>query len=185
MLHLDAQWWQTIRHEAALPLGRFPTDEPIRVSRTRADYVRFCRLNSLLFSEAGIHEKEAALIEFIGDCGVGDGARAIRSSNDAVSQERIRPVLDALRDAQADASLSELAELARMSRYQLIRAFRNATGFTPHAWQLNQRINRARECLQAGKDLARIAHDLGFSDQSHFQRVFKAHTGVTPGSYRT
>jgi len=29
-----------------------------------------------------------------------------------------------------------------------------------------------------------VALRLGFADQAHFQRVFKAHTGVTPGSFR-
>jgi len=32
--------------------------------------------------------------------------------------------------------------------------------------------------------LADVAHGLGFADQSHFQRVFKAHVGVTPRCYR-
>lgn len=32
-----------------------------------------------------------------------------------------------------------------MGRYQLIRSFRAATGFTPHAYLLNARINRARQ----------------------------------------
>jgi AraC-like DNA-binding protein len=32
--------------------------------------------------------------------------------------------------------------------------------------------------------LAQLAHELGFADQSHLQRVFKAHAGITPGRYR-
>ncbi|KVE37748.1 AraC family transcriptional regulator [Burkholderia sp. TSV86] len=184
MLHVDAHWWQTLRQEAAAAPERPPVDEPVRVSRVPADYVRFCCLNSLLFSDASVHEKEAALIEFVCDYGTPGDRLATRAQRRTSSGPRIQPVLDALRCGQADASLSELAALARMSRYQLIRAFRDATGLTPHAWQTNQRINQARERLRAGHDIARVAHDLGFSDQSHFQRVFKAYTGVTPGSYR-
>ena len=74
--------------------------------------------------------------------------------------------------------------MAGLSRYQMIRLFRAATGLTPHAWQLNQAINQARTRLQAGDALADVAADLGFADQSHFQRIFKAHTGITPGRYR-
>ncbi|MNN80835.1 Transcriptional activator NphR [compost metagenome] len=81
-------------------------------------------------------------------------------------------------------TLGELAALAGMGRYQLIRAFRAVTGLTPHAYQLNQRINLARDWLRRGTPVADIAYGLGFADQSHFQRVFKAHTGVTPGLYR-
>ena len=82
-------------------------------------------------------------------------------------------------------SLVELARMAHMSRYQLIRAFRTATGMTPHAYQLNIRINQARDWLRQGAELADIAYRLGFADQSHFQRIFKAHAGVTPGLYRS
>jgi AraC-like DNA-binding protein len=34
------------------------------------------------------------------------------------------------------------------------------------------------------KDLAEIANDLGFADQSHFIRHFRELTGVTPARYR-
>jgi AraC-like DNA-binding protein len=80
--------------------------------------------------------------------------------------------------------LAELAALAGLSRYQLIRAFRRATGMTPHAWQVNQRVNLARDRLRAGEAIAEVAYGLGFADQSHFQRVFKAHAAVTPARYR-
>ena len=82
------------------------------------------------------------------------------------------------------AKMKELAQLAGMSRFQLIRTFRAATGMTPHAYQLNLGVNRARDGLQAGSALADIACELGFADQSHLQRVFKAHAGISPGRYR-
>lgn len=74
--------------------------------------------------------------------------------------------------------------LVRLSRFQLIRAFRRVTGLTPHAWHMDQRIQQARRELRGGQPLATLAHALGFADQSHFQRVFKAHTATTPGHYR-
>ncbi|MDQ2147678.1 AraC family transcriptional regulator [Alcaligenaceae bacterium C4P045] len=95
------------------------------------------------------------------------------------------PVLDLLRRDQAcDTSLTELARTAGVSRYRLIRVFRAATGMTPHAWILNRRVNLARERIRSGADIACVAQDLGFADQAHFQRVFKAHTGITPGGFR-
>ncbi|MCJ9713116.1 AraC family transcriptional regulator, partial [Bordetella hinzii] len=86
--------------------------------------------------------------------------------------------------AAAPPALGELARQAGMSRYQLIRTFRKLTGLPPHAWILDQRIIQAREHLRAGRPLAEVALELGFADQSHFQRVFKAHTATTPGHYR-
>lgn len=37
------------------------------------------------------------------------------------------------------------------------------------------------ECFAGG--IAQLAHELQFSDQSHFHRVFKQHSGVTPKQY--
>ncbi len=48
-----------------------------------------------------------------------------------------------------------------------------------------QRIEKAIEYLdQSGYSLTKIAYLTGFSDQSHFTRIFKKHTGQNPSSYR-
>lgn len=183
MLHLDAAWLQAVRMEYAQahPLAA----EPIRIVADPSAYARFCELNALLFSEARPCEKEAALIMFIGDCDTGQGLRIEAPDAPSNLLAQIRPALDCLRTAPAsNMPLDELAQLAEMSRYQLIRAFRAVTGLTPHAWQLSQRINLARERIRAGDRIADVAQDLGFADQAHFQRVFKAHAGITPGRFR-
>ncbi|RIX68385.1 helix-turn-helix transcriptional regulator, partial [Acidovorax cavernicola] len=176
MLHLDAAWLQAVRAE-------YTGDdrEPIRIVAAPAVYARFCRLNALLFSAADVADKEAALIEFIGASDAGQGRRMPAQTVSRSHRETVQPVLDFLRDqADVHADLAELARVAGMGRYQLIRAFRAATGMTPHAWQLNRRVNLARERLRAGEGLADVAYRLGFADQAHFQRVFKAHAGITP-----
>ncbi|WP_417067019.1 AraC family transcriptional regulator [Niveibacterium terrae] len=82
-------------------------------------------------------------------------------------------------------TLATLAQRVGLSRWQLIRAFAAATGLTPHAWLLDQRVQRARELLrEPGRSLSEIALTTGFADQSHFSRAFKARTAVTPGRYR-
>jgi transcriptional regulator GlxA family with amidase domain len=103
-----------------------------------------------------------------------------------LSQSVLGQLIEHIDQAElAELSLDSLARQADLGRYQLIRAFRAATGFTPHAYLLNARINRARQLLRQGEELAEVAYRLGFADQSHFQRVFKAHTAATPGYYRT
>jgi AraC-like DNA-binding protein len=186
MLHLDATWLRAVRQEYARAGQPRSDSEPIRIVNEPAAYARFCRLNALLFSPADPLDKEAALIEFIGDC---DTARGMTIEAPRVAPRlagQLKPALDYLHGSPAaHTRLDELARLAGMSRYGLIRAFRAATGMTPHAWQLNQRINIAREQIQAGRDIADVAYCLGFADQAHLQRVFKAHVGVTPGRFRT
>ncbi len=183
MLHLDAAWVEALRQEQL--------DDPaisrrqILLSDTPRLYQGFCRLNDLLFSAANWQDKEAALIEFIGDFSTREQPTLALAADLAQASAGVRRVVAFLRQApQAASPLAELAQLAGISRYQLIRAFRSATGMTPHAFQLNQRIIQARSSLQAGEAPAALAQRLGFADQAHFQRVFKAHVGVTPGLYK-
>jgi AraC-like DNA-binding protein len=81
-------------------------------------------------------------------------------------------------------SLDELARLAGLSAYHLIRVFRSEVGLPPHVYLEQVRINRARELLRRGAAIADAAFLTGFTDQSHFSRHFKKMTGVTPGQYQ-
>jgi AraC-like DNA-binding protein len=174
MLHLDAQWLRA--HVPQLCMNS------ASVLHVPALYAQFCTMNALLFSGASMADKQDALLAFLHACADTSEMTALPSRAARIPTQ-LEPVLQALR-AQPQASLDSLSALAGMSRYQLIRAFRAATGMTPHAYQLNAHVNRARSGLQAGIALAQLAHELGFADQSHLQRVFKAHAGITPGRYR-
>ena len=70
-----------------------------------------------------------------------------------------------------------------MSPSRFIRRFRAATGVTPGAYRLNLRLNGVRHLLAQGLPLASAAHQMGFADQAHMQRAFKAHHALTPGNY--
>lgn len=54
---------------------------------------------------------------------------------------------------------------------------------TPHAHQINLRVDEARRRLAAGHPPAAVAADCGFADQPHLSRVFKRAVGVSPGRY--
>lgn len=71
MMHLDARWLRTVRHEYAG--ADVSSAEPVRIVTEPRMYAHFCRLNDLLFSRATPQNKEAALIEFIGDCDTRQG----------------------------------------------------------------------------------------------------------------
>lgn len=180
MLHLDAAWLEQLWQESAKT--QTPLQEPIRVCHDALIYAAYCELNTLLFSSASSLNKEAALIEFLLQYGLSQGRTLSPAPppNPALQQT----LDDWIQGRFATLPLQALAQEAGLSRYQLIRAFRRHTGLTPQRWQLNQRVNLAREALRQGDGLADIAYRLGFADQSHFQRVFKHYTGVTPGQYR-
>ena len=81
-----------------------------------------------------------------------------------------------------DVSLAELAQIAGLSKFHLLRVFRQRFGLTPHAYQLQQRILRAKQLLRA-LPVADVAAECGFADQSHFHRVFRSLVGTPPGRY--
>ncbi len=80
-------------------------------------------------------------------------------------------------------SLAELASAAGCGPFRLVRAFREALGMPPHAWQLQLRVRRGQELLRRGREIADVAAELGFVDQSHFHRTFRRLVGMTPGAY--
>lgn len=78
-------------------------------------------------------------------------------------------------------TLTEIALQCALSRAHFTRAFKISFGMPAYAWLQRQRIDRARGLLRAGeRSMTEIALDCGFSDQSHFIRVFKRVVGVTP-----
>ena len=80
--------------------------------------------------------------------------------------------------------VTELAEVACVSRFHLVRLFRTGTGASPLRYLRRRRIERARQLLPAGdQPMSRLAQHLGFFDQSHFVRSFRAETGCSPGQY--
>ncbi|MCO5973317.1 AraC family transcriptional regulator [Actinoallomurus soli] len=88
-------------------------------------------------------------------------------------------------DLTAPPSLTGLAAELGLSRYQLLRAFRTATGVPPYAWLAQYRVTRARALLESGLRPAEVAALVGFADQAHLTRWFRRVLGVTPAAYRT
>jgi AraC family transcriptional regulator len=83
-----------------------------------------------------------------------------------------------------DLSLAELAVNVRMSPYYFCRLFKRSTSLSPHQFVLRERVERAQELLKEHQlTLVEVASNLGFSDQSHFARVFRSVVGTTPKRY--
>ncbi len=86
-------------------------------------------------------------------------------------------------DPTGNVSLEELSRIANLSPYHLSRVFKEEVGIPPHAYQINVRLDRAKDLLLRGWPISQVARETGFYDQSHFTRYFKRLVGVTPGSY--
>ncbi|AIF45884.1 AraC family transcriptional regulator [Dyella japonica] len=98
----------------------------------------------------------------------------------------LQRVLDRLHDDPlAMPSLHELAGLAGVHPSHLARSFQRAKGASVGEYQRGLRIALARKALaEAHRSIADVAAIAGFTDQSHFARVFRQITGETPRDYR-
>ena len=82
-------------------------------------------------------------------------------------------------------TVSRLASLAGLSDYHFIRIFKRQTGFTPHEYILNTRMNTARYLLKNSTlSVKDICFSTGFSCESVFCSAFKRTEGITPAQYR-
>lgn len=82
-------------------------------------------------------------------------------------------------------TLEELAELAHFSPSYLSRLFHNTTGLTLKTYITLRRLENAEYLLKnSSLNIHEIAFNCGFPNVSHFNRVFKAHTNLSPMEYR-
>jgi AraC-like DNA-binding protein len=79
--------------------------------------------------------------------------------------------------------LMDMAHMVGLSPFYLLRAFKRATGMPPPSYLYQLRLDHARVLLRRGVTPVQVAAELGFTDQSHLTRRFKAAFGVTPGQY--
>jgi AraC-like DNA-binding protein len=85
--------------------------------------------------------------------------------------------------AAENVTLGALAAVAGLSPFHLCRVFHETTGLTPHAYQTQVRVRRAKALLRAGLPPALAAREAGFYDQAHLTRHFKRLLGLTPARY--
>lgn len=102
----------------------------------------------------------------------GQERRAVRLSREYLAEH-----------AAENVTLPALARYAGLSPFHLCRVFREAVGMTPHAYQTQVRVRRAKSLLRAGLPTALVAAETGFYDQAHLTRQFKRIVGLTPGRY--
>ncbi len=95
-------------------------------------------------------------------------------------------IVDQLNDKFTNnVSTCSLAENAGVHPVHLASVFRKFQGQTIGEYVQQRRVSYASKLLgDLGMPLADIAYSAGFADQSHFNRLFKRHTGMTPGEFR-
>lgn len=117
---------------------------------------------------------------------VAPGKSLTTRTQGSMTDSRMR-LLDEFIDAGLDQPLgvSAMAQLLGLSEGYFIRAFKIATGKSPHGYLIDRRLAKARALIRdSSATLAQIAHACGFSSQAHMTTTFKQRLGVSPARLR-
>ena len=98
-------------------------------------------------------------------------------------EHRAKEIIEA--NLNREIPLAQLARECGLSTSHFSRAFKETVGIPPHQWLLHRRIENAMRLLRNRQfSLPEVALACGFSDQSHFTRVFTRLSGTSPGVWR-
>jgi len=91
----------------------------------------------------------------------------------------------AMRKANGALPVSQVAAAAHATVRTLERKFRQSSGHTVKDVSGLMRFEQVRNqlWLNPNSNLAGLAHELGYTDQSHLSREFKRYTGTTPAAF--
>ena len=101
-----------------------------------------------------------------------------------LSRRRLRAVLDHIEDnLGVDLKLVDLATVAGVSPSHFMVLFKQSTGVAAHQFIMRRRVERAVEMVARGRSrLCDVAHENGFSDQSHMARWMRRVVGSSPAA---
>ncbi len=182
--HSFASPWEFISlyiDRSVADIGRWRFNKPYINSRLLADGFRRLAQTALFSrSEDGAIETEIAVLvrETLGLA----GSPAISPAVDDAADYKIKQRL--VDPSGRTEKLKNICEEIGISVPELVRRFKRANGLPPSAWTYDIRLKHALSLMEKSVPLAQIAAELGYSDQAHFSRRFKAAIGVSPGVWR-
>lgn len=136
-------------------------------------------------SLAGNHLIQLVMIEGIRSWILSEES-ALKGWMRALRDTRILRALAAIHsEPEKNWQLSELAEIAGMSRASFARKFNESTGTTPLSYLTHWRMQIASRALRLSREpIKQIAFRLGYAAESTFSTVFKRVYGVSPKAHR-
>jgi AraC-like DNA-binding protein len=139
-------------------------------------------LHDAVAADAPALVQESLLVDLVAHAEAHVDRAAEELARDPIAVRRVK---DLIHDRHGESlSLDMLAEAAGISKFHLVRVFKRETGMPPHAFLNLVRVSRARSLLAAGQSSAAVAVEVGFVDQSHLNRHFLRHVGITPGRFQ-
>ncbi|NBH39886.1 YSIRK-targeted surface antigen transcriptional regulator [Enterococcus faecalis] len=81
-------------------------------------------------------------------------------------------------------SVRQIAQYFSMSEASLRTAFKREMNISIHNYILRRKISESKVMLKSNSTISDVALSLGFSDASHFSKVFKKISGTSPKKYQ-
>lgn len=109
--------------------------------------------------------------------------RQVRDTSDG--QRRARAAVRLLLESGGHRTVADVAEAVELGERRLQQLFHTHVGLTPRAFR---RLARLHACVRALRSMdtprwAAVATDLGFYDQAHLVKEFRALSGLTPAAF--
>jgi AraC family transcriptional regulator len=110
----------------------------------------------------------------------------IQHYSGSLSPHQLRHTIEYINDnLSTQLSLNILAAMLGMSPYYFERLFKQSVGQAPHQYILQCRIERAKQLLRTTQlPIMEIAFQVGCKNHSHFSKLFRKLTGMSPRTYR-
>ncbi len=106
-----------------------------------------------------------------------------KQSRGELDLEKIHSLMQARIHEQLN--LDTLADAINLSKYHLVKKYREVTGTTPINHFIQLKIERACHLLDTtNNSISDIAFTVGYDDAYYFSRIFKKTMGVSPSQYR-
>jgi AraC-like DNA-binding protein len=184
MFYIDCDWLSRVQAEQGFAIGRGFRPFSTTASYSPRLYAAFNALFASLIDPGGDQlKRHISILDFFSMLQTElelapslriEGNPKVERAAEYIDDNFARPI-----------RLDDICAAAGLSASYLVRAFKKRFGVAPHEYQTNRRIQYCKVQLARGRPLADVALEAGFSDQAHFQRIFKRHTAVTPGQYRS
>jgi|GEM_PF-1047574 len=81
-------------------------------------------------------------------------------------------------------NLQKLSDYTNITKYHLLRLFKNQMGVTPYQFYIQEKIKQIRKGLLKQQPISDLVFNFNFSDESHLCNTFKKHIGITPMQFK-